>query len=107
MAASEDDHNPVVQLWDLRNAYSPVRDLSGHAKGVLNVDWCSRDANMLLSCGKDNRIIVWDPLADESSGNIISELPPAQNWVFEVAWCPRNPGPRRRCRKDWDDTPDN
>lgn len=92
MAASEDDHNPVIQLWDLSHANSPVKELQGHTKGVLNLDWCRRDANMLLSCGKDNRVLVWDPLADSGPSNIIAELPPARNWVFEVSWCPRNPG---------------
>jgi protein transport protein SEC31 len=92
VSASEDDHNPVVQLWDLRNANSPVKELSGHTKGILHLDWCSRDASLLLSCGKDNRTLVWDPLVEEGPDSIIAELPTAQNWVFEVAWCPRNPG---------------
>jgi protein transport protein SEC31 len=82
----------MIQLWDLRNAYSPVKEFQGHSKGVLDIDWCVKDANMLLSCGKDNRTLVWDPLAAEEGSAIIAELPVAQNWVFEVSWCPRNPG---------------
>ena len=96
MSASEDDHNPVVQLWDLRNANSPVKELSGHTKGILDLDWCSRDASLLLSSGKDNRTLVWDPLVEEGPQSIVAELPASQNWVFEVAWCPRNPGACRR-----------
>lgn len=30
--ASEDDQNPVIQLWDLRYASSPVKNLMGHQK---------------------------------------------------------------------------
>jgi len=30
--ASEDDQNPVIQLWDLRYASSPVKNLIGHQK---------------------------------------------------------------------------
>ena len=31
--ASEDDHSPVIQLWDLRFATSPVRSLENHQRG--------------------------------------------------------------------------
>lgn len=30
--ASEDDSNPVVQLWDLRFATTPIKTLEGHSK---------------------------------------------------------------------------
>ena len=29
--ASEDDHTPVIQIWDLRQASSPMKQLEGHA----------------------------------------------------------------------------
>ena len=32
--ASEDDHSPVIQLWDLRYATSPVKTLEGHQRSV-------------------------------------------------------------------------
>ena len=28
--ASEDDHTPVIQVWDLRLASSPIKTLEGH-----------------------------------------------------------------------------
>lgn len=33
--ASEEDHYPVIQLWDLRFATSPVKIFEGHEKFVL------------------------------------------------------------------------
>ena len=30
--ASEDDHTPVIQLWDLRFATSPLKSLEGHQR---------------------------------------------------------------------------
>ena len=61
--------------------------LTGHEKGVLSLSWCKQDADLLLSCGKDNRVLCWNPQSSE----IIGELPPANNWAFQVQWCPRNP----------------
>lgn len=61
--------------------------LTGHEKGVLSLSWCKQDADLLLSCGKDNRALCWNPQTSE----IIGELPSADNWAFQVDWCPRNP----------------
>ena len=88
--ASEDDHTPVIQIWDLRQASSPMKQLEGHTAGVLSMAWCQADADLLLSCGKDNRILVWNP--NRGAGEIVAELPTSNQWSFEVSWCPRNPG---------------
>ncbi|KAF8438677.1 WD40-repeat-containing domain protein [Boletus edulis BED1] len=80
VTASEDDTSPVIMVWDLRNARAPE-------KGVLSLSWCNQDADLLLSCGKDNRALCWNPQTSE----IIGELPSADNWAFQVEWCPRNP----------------
>jgi WD40 repeat protein len=45
----------------IRLASSPLKTLEGHQKGVLSVAWCKDDSDLLLSCGKDNRILVWNP----------------------------------------------
>ncbi|KAN0064406.1 protein transport protein S31 [Thecaphora frezii] len=88
VTASEDDTSPVIMLWDLRNSRAPEQVLTGHDKGVLSLSWCKQDADLLLSCGKDNRAICWNPQTCE----IVGELPSSSNWSFEVQWCPRNPG---------------
>ena len=88
ITASEDDTSPIIMLWDLRNSRAPEKIMTGHDKGVLSVSWCKQDADLLLSCGKDNRAICWNPQTCE----IVGELPSSSNWSFEVQWCPRNPG---------------
>jgi len=40
--ASEDDRMPVIQLWDLRFATSPLKTFDGHQKGILSMSWCSQ-----------------------------------------------------------------
>ena len=66
--ASEDDRFPVVQvcragsylielchsmqLWDLRSAYSPIKELTGHTRGILSMDWCTWDSSMLITTAK-------------------------------------------------------
>jgi len=73
-------------------ASAPVKELSGHTKGILGMDWCPRDSSMLLTCGKDNRTICWDPLVDDPAAQVVTELPRASNWVFDVKWCLKDPG---------------
>jgi protein transport protein SEC31 len=52
---------PVVQLWDLRFATSPLKSLVGHSRGVTCIAWCMHDPDLLLSCGRDNKILCWNP----------------------------------------------
>ena len=87
VTASEDDSNPVVTLWDLRHAHSPEKILAGHTKGVLGVSWCRQDSDLLLSCGKDCKTLIWNP----NSGELMGELAQDTNWTFQTEWCPRNP----------------
>jgi protein transport protein SEC31 len=35
--SSEDDHTPVIQLWDLRYATSPLKSLENHKRFVVVV----------------------------------------------------------------------
>eukprot|EP01041_Mallomonas_annulata_P003398 gene3398-6750_t len=61
VTASGEDRNPVIKLWDLRSSTSlPLATLQGHTEGVLSVSWCPTDSSLLLSCGKDNKTILWD-----------------------------------------------
>ncbi|KAJ2823732.1 protein transport protein S31, partial [Coemansia erecta] len=87
VSASADDNSPEILFWDLRNANAPARTLAGHTRGVLSLSWCRRDAGLLLSSGKDNRTICWDA----GAGEIVGELPPAANWVYDVQWNHQNP----------------
>lgn len=85
--SSEDDRMPVIQMWDLRFATSPLKVLESHTRGVLSISWCQADPELLLSSAKDNRILCWNP----NIGEVIYELPTRSQWCFDVQWCPRNP----------------
>ncbi|KAK9386228.1 hypothetical protein V1515DRAFT_628536 [Lipomyces mesembrius] len=87
ITASEDDNSPVILMWDLRNANAPEKIFSGHDKGILSLSWCERDSDLLLSSGKDNRTMLWNP----QSGELLGEFPIATNWTFETRWYARNP----------------
>ncbi|KAL3876454.1 hypothetical protein ACJMK2_034299 [Sinanodonta woodiana] len=89
--SSEDDHTPVIQLWDLRYATSPVKVLENHQRGVLSIAWCQQDPDLLLSCGKDNRILCWNISSAAPNGEVVYEVPTSHQWSFDVQWCPRNP----------------
>eukprot|EP00898_Chlorokybus_atmophyticus_P008870 jgi/Chlat1/8985/Chrsp94S08270 len=88
IVASDDDRSPSLQVWDLRNSISPLRELTEHSKGVLAMAWCPSDSALLLTCAKDNRTLCWDT----HSGEVLCELPPSENWNFDVQWAPRTPG---------------
>ncbi|XP_061913359.1 protein transport protein Sec31A isoform X5 [Entelurus aequoreus] len=85
--ASEDDRMPVIQMWDLRFATSPLKILENHTRGVLAIAWSLADPELLLSCGKDSRILCWNP----GTAEVVYELPTGSQWCFDVQWCPRNP----------------
>lgn len=44
--------------------------MAGHEKGILSLSWCQKDADLLLSSGKDGRTIAWNP----TSGEIVAEV---------------------------------
>ncbi|NWH72045.1 SC31A protein, partial [Piaya cayana] len=85
--ASEDDRLPVIQMWDLRFASSPLRVLENHTRGVLAIAWSVADSELLLSCGKDAKILCSNP----NTGEVLYELPMNAQWCFDIQWCPRNP----------------
>lgn len=89
--ASEEDHSPVVQIWDLRFATSPLKTLENHERGVLSVAWCTEDPDLLISCGKDNRILCWNPSSSQPNGEVLTEIAKTNQWNFDVVWCPKNP----------------
>ncbi|KAM6072713.1 protein transport protein Sec31A isoform 8-T8 [Theristicus caerulescens] len=84
--ASEDDRLPVIQMWDLRFASSPLRVLESHTRGILAIAWSMADSELLLSCGKDAKILCSNP----NTGEVLYELPTNTQWCFDIQWCPRN-----------------
>ncbi|KAI8087927.1 WD40-repeat-containing domain protein [Gilbertella persicaria] len=85
--ASDDDHSPVITLWDLRYAHTPQRTLRGHTQGVLDLSWCRQDADRLFSSGKDGNTLCWNPNTGELQGTIATETQP----TFQVAWSCAHP----------------
>eukprot|EP00586_Coscinodiscus_wailesii_P014845 CAMPEP_0172501496 /NCGR_PEP_ID=MMETSP1066-20121228/150412_1 /TAXON_ID=671091 /ORGANISM="Coscinodiscus wailesii, Strain CCMP2513" /LENGTH=310 /DNA_ID=CAMNT_0013276297 /DNA_START=178 /DNA_END=1107 /DNA_ORIENTATION=+ len=72
LTASGDDRNPVLKLWDLRASTTvPLATLAGHEQAVLSVCWNPHDGSLLVSCGKDNKTILWDLY----SGRPVYEIP--------------------------------
>ncbi|KAG0646258.1 transport SEC31 [Hyphodiscus hymeniophilus] len=87
LTATPDDSSPVILLWDLRNSNAPERTLQGHDQGILSLSWCQQDSDLLLSCGKDNRTLLWNP----QTGERLGEFPEVTNWTFQTQFNPHNP----------------
>lgn len=86
VTASDDDQNPIIYMWDLRNSRAPEKPLlgaalskflifAGHNKGVLSLSWSLQDSELLLSCGKDNRTLCWNPSTAEVIGEVFPPTP--------------------------------
>lgn len=86
MTAIPNDQDPLILVWDLRNSNAPERTLKGHDQGVLSLSWCRQDGNILLSCGKDNRTLCWNP----HTGQLLGEFSVVTNWVFQTRFHPHN-----------------
>uniref|UniRef100_A0A2P2MNN0 Uncharacterized protein MANES_10G135100 n=1 Tax=Rhizophora mucronata TaxID=61149 RepID=A0A2P2MNN0_RHIMU len=86
--ASDEDSNPALQLWDMRNTMTPVKEFVGHTKGVTAMSWCPNDSSYLLTCAKDGRTFCWNT----GTGEIVRELPAGSSWTFDVHWYPKIPG---------------
>lgn len=87
VTASDSDNSPLILTWDLRNANAPEKILEGHSKGVLSLDWCKQDSELLISSGKDNSTILWNPI----SGIKLGEYPTTANWAFHTRFAPAVP----------------
>ncbi|XP_023593358.1 protein transport protein Sec31A isoform X13 [Trichechus manatus latirostris] len=55
--------------------------------GILAIAWSMADPELLLSCGKDAKILCSNP----NTGEVLYELPTSTQWCFDIQWCPRNP----------------
>ncbi|CAI4057158.1 Sec31p SKDI_04G0500 [Saccharomyces kudriavzevii IFO 1802] len=86
--ATGSDNDPSILVWDLRNANTPMQTLNqGHQKGILSLDWCDQDENLLLSSGRDNTVLLWNPESAEQ----LSQFPARGNWCFKTKFAPEAP----------------
>lgn len=88
VTATGSDTEPAIIVWDLRNAKTPLTTLvNGHSKGILSLDWCNQDEDLLLSSGRDNTVVLWNP----TTGEQLSQYPPHGNWLFKSQFAPQAP----------------
>ena len=89
LVAYNDDANPCIQLWDMRNCSYPFKEFQQHSRGVTAASYCDHDSNLIVSSGRDNRTICWsintdqiEPYAEINLGS------PAT----KIDWSPHLPG---------------
>ncbi|CAL9732257.1 protein transport protein Sec31p [Monosporozyma unispora] len=88
VTATGSDTEPAIIVWDLRNANTPLNTLvNGHSKGILSLDWCNQDEDLLLSSGRDNTVVLWNP----TTGEQLTQYPPHGNWLFKTKFAPQAP----------------
>jgi WD40 repeat protein len=69
--------------------------LTGHEKGVLSLSWCKQDADLLLSCGKDNRALCWNPQTSEIIGEVSPILRRFSSCLTSCSFLLRITGPSK------------
>jgi protein transport protein SEC31 len=63
----DDERNPELQIWDLRNPQGPIfASQRVHNKGIHSMDWCLTDSSLISTLGRDNRICFWNYKAEDS-----------------------------------------
>ncbi|GMM56345.1 Sec31 protein [Maudiozyma humilis] len=86
--ASGNDADPIVAVWDLREANKPLQVLRGaHSKGIMSLDWCAHDDALMLTAGRDNSVMLWNP----DDGQLLSQFPARSNWCFKAQFAPECP----------------
>lgn len=55
-------------------------------RGILDLQWSPNDSNLLMSSGKDNKIICWNPNDLSVLAEIVYEIP-SNHWCFDIKWC--------------------
>ena len=79
LTASADDRSPVLKVYDLGASTSmPLTTLTGHTAGILHTSWCPHDETLLLSCAKDNRVLLWDLFKLQAIAELPSDASEAQ-----------------------------
>lgn len=86
VTASENDSCSVILTWDLRNSNAPEKVMNT-SKGVISLDWCKQDPELLLSSGKDNTTVLWNPV----EGTKLGSYPTTANWAFLTRFAPAIP----------------
>lgn len=87
VTASDNDNDPVILTWDLRNSSTPEKIMKGHKKGILSLDWCLNDPQLLLSSSKDDTVKLWNPIEAYE----IATYPSLPNWVHQTKFSPKAP----------------
>ncbi|XP_054160185.1 protein transport protein Sec31B-like [Oppia nitens] len=89
IVANSNDANPIIQLWDLRYATSPLNHFKGgHTRGIQSISWNKFDERLLLSAGKDNVVCLWDPTSNVNEESLQAFIPYITNqWISDIDWC--------------------
>ena len=77
-AAYNEDGNPGIQFWDVSKD-QPIKEVAAHSRGVLGLAWSETDPNLLVSSGKEGRVVCWS--VKDGGMEILSELSGAAGQV--------------------------
>lgn len=84
----DDDKKRELQIWDLRNQKGPIVVIDRvHTKGIRAMDWCETDPDLILTAGRDKKVVCWN-YTQEEVPIMDSDL---NADIFDVKWSKKLP----------------
>lgn len=86
LVASDNDQQPEINLWDLRNPDYPVATFSDvHYNGITSASWSSIHPDLIVSSSYDARTVI----TNRTTGQQVLEFP-TQDTYASLDWAPNS-----------------
>ncbi|EAN79579.1 protein transport protein Sec31, putative [Trypanosoma brucei brucei TREU927] len=82
IAVGLDEKHPAIQIWDLKKAMMPLREMLGHENAVTGLAWNMTDHAILASCDADGKTLWWDPSTGERNGALQQQ----NGYMVDMKW---------------------
>ncbi|EDV26016.1 uncharacterized protein TRIADDRAFT_55691 [Trichoplax adhaerens] len=65
-------HDAAIRIWDNRKGNCPLLNVTAHSLKIHGLDWKYNQGNVLVSCGQDCCVKIWDTSKDLTTTHNLS-----------------------------------